>query len=223
MSAETERSKFSTAEELANAISHFLGFLLSIVALVLMVHKSIRFGDNVHIITSAVFGTSMIALYLSSSLTHILRQGRAKNFFFSMDKITVYLLIAGTYTPLALLAVGGVLGWTIFGIEWACAITGTILILRKPVNFEKGVNLFFVISYAVMGWLILIAIVPLIKSMPLTGWLFILIGGAFYTVGIFFYKKGKFRHHHLVWHLLVMLGTAAHFISIFYFILPGTL
>ena len=223
MSASTERSKFSSSEELANAISHFLGFLLSIVALVLMIRKSIRFGDNVHIITAAVFGTSMIALYLSSSLTHILKQGRLKNFFFSMDKITIYFLIAGTYTPLFLVSIGGALGWTIFGIEWAGALAGTFLIIRKPVNFEKGVNLFFVISYAVMGWLVLIAIVPVINALPLSGWLFILLGGAFYTIGIFFYKKGKFLYHHLVWHVLVMMGTASHFITIFYFILPRTL
>ncbi len=220
MTAITERSKFTSGEELANAISHFIGFLLSIAALVLMLYKSIHFGNNVHVITVAVFGSSMIALYISSALTHFLKQGRLKNFFFSMDKITIYLLIAGTYTPLALVAIGGALGWVIFGIEWACAITGTILILRKPVNFEKGVNLFFVISYAVMGWLFIIAIVPVTQNMSLWGWLMILIGGAFYTIGIFFYKKGKFRYHHLVWHLLVMMGTAAHFISIFWFVLP---
>lgn len=223
MTAGSEKSKFSNKEELANAISHFLGFLLSIAALALMVHKSINFGDKVHIITASVFGSSMIVLYLSSSLTHILKQGRIKNFFFTMDRITIYFLIAGTYTPIILLAIGGSLGWTIFGIEWAGALAGTFLIIRKPGNFEKGVNLFFVISYAVMGWLILIAIVPLINALPLAGWLFILIGGAFYTIGIFFYKKGKFLYHHLVWHIFVIMGTAAHFISIFYYILPSTL
>jgi hemolysin III len=220
MTAITERSKFSAKEELANAISHFIGFLLSIAALVFMLYRSIHFGEYVHIITVAVFGSSMIALYISSALTHFLKQGRLKNFFFSMDRITIYLLIAGTYTPLALVAIGGALGWVIFGIEWACAIAGIILILRKPVNFERGVNLFFVISYAVMGWLFIIAIVPVVKNLSLWGWLMILIGGAFYTIGIFFYKKGRFKFHHLVWHLLVMMGTAAHFISVFCFVLP---
>ncbi len=186
-----------------------------------MLHKTIVHGEAIHTITAAVFGCSMLILYLSSSMTHILKQGKIKNFFFSMDKIAVYFLIAGTYTPLALVTIGGPLGWTIFGIEWGCALIGTFLILNKPVNFEKGVNLFFVISYAVMGWLILIAIVPVINSMPLLGWLLILIGGAFYTIGIFFYKKGKFLHHHLVWHLLVILGTTAHFITIFYYVFPG--
>ncbi len=221
MSTSTERSKFSNAEERANAISHFLAFLLSIAALVLMLHKTIVFGDRVQIISTAVFGSTMIALYISSSLTHFLKQGRIKNFFFSMDRITIYFLIAGTYTPIALVAIGGALGWTIFGIEWTGALLGTFLILKKPVNFEKGVNLFFVISYAVMGWLLLIAIVPLINTLPLWGWLFILMGGAFYTIGIFFYQKGKFLYHHLVWHILVMMGTAAHFLSIYYFVLQG--
>ena len=163
----------------------------------------------------------MIVLYISSTMTHILKQGRSKNFFFTLDRIAIYLLIAGTYTPLALLTIGGAFGWTIFGIEWGCALLGTILILRKQDNFEKGVKLFFVISYAVMGWLFLIAIVPVINALPLMGWLFILIGGAFYTIGIFFYKKGKFPYHHLVWHLFVILGTIAHFITIYFFVLPG--
>lgn len=220
MTTVIEKSKFSKEEELANAASHFLGFLLSAVALVLMVHKSIISGEKLHTITVAIFGTSMIALYMSSALTHFLKQGRIKNFFFSMDRITIYFLIAGTYTPLTLIAIGGTLGWTIFGIEWTGAIIGIFLILRKPVKFEKGVNLFFIISYAVMGWIILIAIVPVINSLPLWGWLLILIGGAFYTIGIFFYQKGKFRYHHLVWHLLVMMGTASHFFSIFCFVLP---
>ena len=118
------------------------------------------------------------ALHLFNTDTS-LKQGRVRDFFFTLDRIAIYLLIAGTYTPLALVAIGGVLGWTIFGIEWGCALLGTVLILRKPDNFEKGVNLFFVISYAVMGWLVLIAIVPLINILPLMGWLLILIGGSF--------------------------------------------
>lgn len=206
---------------MGNALSHFLGFLLSIVALILLLSRSLNHEDKLHSVSVTVFGISMISLYLSSSLTHYLKQGRFKDFFFSMDKITIYFLIAGTYTPFALCAIGGALGWTIFALEWAGVIAGTFLIIRKPVNFEKGVNLFYVISYAVMGWLILIAIVPVIRIMPAPGWLLILIGGLFYTVGIFFYKLGKFPYHHLVWHILVMLGTTAHFFSVYYYVLPG--
>ena len=162
----------------------------------------------------------MIILYLSSTMTHYLEQGKLKNFFFSLDKIAIYLLIAGTYTPLALVLLGGPLGWTIFGIEWACAIAGSVMVLARPVNFEKGVNTISVAIYAAMGWLIIIAIVPVIQTMATPGWILILLGGIFYTVGIYFYKKCTFRYHHLVWHLFVIAGNAAHFFAIYLYILP---
>ncbi len=220
MSEYTEISRFSKREEMANTISHFTGFLLAIAALILMLHKSLKQGEAIHFISTAIFGITMMILYLSSSLTHFLKQGKAKNFFFTIDKIAIYLLIAGTYTPFALVTIQGALGWSIFGIEWLSALVGTILILRNPVNFEKGVNLIAVISYALMGWLIVIAMIPIIKTMPTMGWLLILLGGMFYTIGIFFYKKGKFRYNHLVWHLFVMAGSTAHFLSIYLFVLP---
>jgi hemolysin III len=221
MSTYTEISRFSNREEMANAISHFSGALLSVVALILMLIKSIQFGDNLHIVSSAIFGSSMIILYMSSTLTHYLEQGKVKNFFFSMDKIAIYLLIAGTYTPLALIALAGPLGWTIFGIEWAIAIAGSVIVLRKPVSFEKGVNAISVITYVVMGWLILIAIVPLIRRMPTGGWILVLAGGALYSLGVYFYKGCHFRYQHLVWHLFVIAGNAAHFLAIYLYVLPG--
>jgi hemolysin III len=221
MSTYTEISRFSKKEEMANAISHFSGAILSVVALILMLIKSIQFGDTLHIVSSAVFGSSMIILYMSSTMTHYLEQGRVKNFFFSMDKIAIYLLIAGTYTPLALIALAGPLGWTIFGIEWAIAVAGSVIVLRKPVSFETGVNAISVITYVVMGWLILIAIVPLIRMMPTEGWVLVLVGGALYSLGVYFYKRCHFRQHHLVWHLFVIAGNAAHFLAIYLYVLPG--
>jgi hemolysin III len=221
MSTYTEISRFSKREEMANAISHFSGALLSVFALILMLIKSVQFGDNLHIVSSAIFGSSMIILYMSSTLTHYLEQGKIKNFFFSMDKIAIYLLIAGTYTPLALIALAGPLGWTIFGIEWAVAIAGSIMVLREPVNFEKGVKTISVITYAAMGWLIIIVIVPLIRTMPTGGWILVLVGGLLYSIGIYFYKKCSFRYHHLVWHLFVIAGNAAHFLAIYLYVIPG--
>mgnify|MGYP005855152329 CR=1 FL=1 len=220
MSTVTEISRFSQKEEMANAISHFIGALLSVVALVMMLVQSVRYGNALHIVSSAVFGSSMIILYLSSTMTHYLEQGKLKNFFFSMDKIAIYLLIAGTYTPLALVALAGPLGWTIFSIEWAAAIGGSVMVLHNPVSFEKGVKTISVITYAVMGWLILIAIVPVIRIMPTWGWMLVLIGGALYTIGIYFYKNRIFRYHHLVWHLFVIAGNAAHFLAIYLYVLP---
>ena len=215
------KDKFSRGEELANAISHFAGALFGVVALVLLIHHSLSRGNGWHLISTSVFGATMIALYLSSTLTHILPAGRAKDWFFNVDRIAIYFLIAGTYTPIALVTLNGPLGWTIFGIEWGLALVGTFLILTRPGEFNKGVNTFYVVSYAVMGWLLLIAIGPIFRSLPLMGALWILIGGLCYTIGLAFYNTIKFPYHHLVWHLWVLAGTISHFFAIFFYIIPG--
>ena len=212
--------KFSRGEELANAISHFSGALLAVAGLVLMLHFSIVKGNGWHVVSTSVFGASMIVLYLSSAMTHILPMGRAKDWFFNFDRIAIYLLIAGSYTPIALITLNGPLGWIIFGIEWGLALLGTIMILSRPGDFNTGVSTFYVVSYAVMGWLILIAIVPVMNTLPLMGTLWILIGGVCYTLGILFFKVIKFPYHHLVWHILVLAGTMSHFFAIFFYMIP---
>lgn len=212
--------KFSRGEELANAISHFSGALLAVAGLVLMVHFSIVNGNAWHVVSTSVFGASMIVLYFSSTMTHILPMGRAKDRFFNFDRIAIYLLIAGTYTPIALITLNGPMGWIIFGIEWGLALVGTIMILSRPGDFNTGVSTFYVVSYAVMGWLILIAIVPVMNILPLMGTIWILIGGLCYTLGILFFKVIKFPYHHLVWHLLVLSGTISHFFAVFFYMIP---
>jgi hemolysin III len=215
-----QQMKFSRREELANAISHFSGALFSVAALVLMLHVSSLRGNGWHVVSTAIFGTSMLVLYLSSTMTHILPMGRAKDLFFNIDRIAIYLLIAGTYTPVALVVLHGPLGWVIFGIEWGLALAGTMMILLRPGDYNTGVSTFYVISYAVMGWLILIAIAPVVRILPLMGTLWILIGGACYTLGILFFKVLKFPYHHLVWHLLVLAGSISHFFAVFYHMIP---
>ncbi len=212
-------TKFSRTEELANAISHLSGALLAVVALVLMVYQSSLHGTTMHVVTTSVFGATLIILYLSSTLTHILPIGKLKDLFFNFDRIAIYLLIAGTYTPLVLV-IDGPLGWVIFGVEWGFALVGTILILSKPGDFNTGVNTFYVISYAVMGWIILIAIVPIINNLPVMGWVWILVGGGCYSLGIVFFKLMKFPFHHLVWHLLVLAGSISHFLAVFFYVIP---
>jgi len=215
-----KNNKFSRGEELANAISHLVGALLAAAGLVLMVHFSIVNGNGWHVVSTSVFGASMIVLYLSSTLTHILPMGKAKDLFFNIDRIAIYILIAGTYTPIALLTLHGPMGWVIFGIEWGLAIVGTVMILSRPGDYKTGVNTFYVVSYAVMGWLILIAIVPVINTLPLMGTLWILIGGVCYSLGILFFKVIKFPYHHLVWHMLVLAGTISHFFAVFFYMIP---
>jgi hemolysin III len=216
-------SRYTRGEELANALSHLAGTLLAIAGLVLLVVKSAKSGTAWHIVSSAIFGTTMVILYFSSTMTHWLKPGKAKEVFFTLDQIAIFLLIAGTYTPLTLIALHGPLGWVIFGLEWGLAALGITLKLYKPTEFNKGVNLFNILLYASMGWMILIAIVPTFRNIPSMGVIWILIGGLLYTIGIFFYRKARFRQHHLVWHLLVLAGTASHFFAIYYYILPLTL
>lgn len=212
--------KFTRGEELANAISHFSGALLSIAALVLMVHFSVLHGNAWHVVSTSIFGATMIVLYFSSTMTHILPMGKTKDLFFNLDRIAIYLLIAGTYTPVALLTLNGPLGWVIFGIEWGLALVGTLMVLFRPGDYNTGVSTFYVISYAVMGWLILIAIVPIMNILPLMGTIWILLGGVCYTIGILFFKVIKFPYHHLLWHIMVLAGTISHFFAVFYYMIP---
>ncbi len=214
-----ENIKFSRGEELANAISHFIGALLAVAGLVLMVRLAVANGNAWHVVSTSVFGASMIVLYFSSTMTHILPMGRTKDRFFNFDRIAIYFLIAGTYTPIALIPLNGPLGWVIFGIEWGLALLGTFMILIKPGDYNTGVSTFYVVSYAVMGWLFLIAI-PALDNIPLMGRLWILIGGVCYSIGILFFKFIKFPYHHLVWHILVLAGTISHFFAVYFYMIP---
>jgi hemolysin III len=220
MELTTNKGRFSDKEDLANALSHSIGAFLSVAALVLMVvYSSIR-GNAWHIISSSVFGFSMVFLYTSSSIAHWLPAGKRKDAFFTLDQLAIFILIAGTYTPLSLVALNGALGWVIFGIEWGLAIVGIIRLLTRKNNFESGVGLIDILIYVVMGWLVVTVSGAVLKTVPLMGFIWIIIGGMFYTLGILFFKVAKFRFHHLIWHLLVIGGTASHFIAIFYYILP---
>lgn len=212
--------KFTKAEELANGLSHLAGAMLSSAALALMISYSARYGTAIHVVTTTIFGATMIFLYFSSTMTHLLPAGGLKDLFFNVDRIAIYLLIAGTYTPLSLVTLGGALGWVIFGLEWGLALVGTVLILTRPGDYRTGVNTYYVVSYAVMGWLILGAVVPVINALPFMGWFWILLGGLCYTLGIVFFKIFRFPYHHLVWHLLVMAGSICHFFVVFFYVIP---
>jgi len=213
-------SRFTQKEEQANAISHLAGVILSILALIFMLKLSIKEGTVWHVISSSVYGITLILLYLSSTFTHWLKHGKLKETFFTFDQIAIFFLIAGTYTPMALIALHGTTGWIIFGLEWGLAISGSLYRILKPRKYNTGVNLLFILLYVIMGYLFVVVVYPLYHSMGLTGILWILTGGVFYSGGIFFYKKGKFKYHHLVWHLMVLAGSISHFIAIYFYVLP---
>ncbi len=148
--------RFSRQEEIANFISHFVGAILAGIMLTLMVVASAFNGSAWHIVTTSIFGTSMVILYFSSAVAHGLPAGKSKQSFFIIDQVAIFLLIAGTYTPLALIALHGAFGWVLFGVQWAMAIAGILLKVIKPNRVEAGVDFLGVAIYAIMGWMLLI-------------------------------------------------------------------
>lgn len=205
-----ESSIFSKREEIANAITHGIGALLAISALVLLVVFAALQGSAWHISSFSIFGASLVVLYVMSTLYHSLTHLKAKKLFRKFDHMSIFLLIAGTYTPFCLTALRGWLGWTIFGIIWCCAITGIVL---KAFYTGKGES-FSTFLYLVMGWMIIFFIKPVYSNMSSQGFLFLLIGGAFYTLGAFFFVKDRIPYYHSLWHLFVLGGSIFHFFAV---------
>jgi len=219
--SKTAIARFTKGEEIANAISHGLGWVFSIVATVLLVVTASRHGKAIGIVSAAVFGASMINLYMSSTMNHSLRFGtKAKDFFHNYDQIAIYLLIAGSYTPIALVGIQGQWGWTMFGLEWGLALIGLIVKLFLPNRFEKGVNIVTVASFILMGWMLLFFLIPLSNNLSSTGMWLLLSGGFAYTFGVIFFKlEGKLPYAHLIWHIFVIGGTVCHWCLIQFCIL----
>ena len=211
--------KFTFGEELANAISHIAGAALSAAGLILLVIYAAKHGNGINILSAAIFGTSMILMYTFSGLMHWLPVSKTKSLFRKFDQIGIFLLIAGTYTPFALVAIKGAMGWWIFGIEWGLAIAGIIYRSLTKEDIEKNVGAFYLIIYIVMGWIIIIDIKHLYQVIGKEGFLLLLAGGLFYTLGVIFFKMHKVKYHHLVWHIFVILGTLLHFFAIRFFVL----
>jgi hemolysin III len=216
-----ESRVYKQSEETANAISHLAGAAMAAAAMVLMIVFSALHGSTMLIVTTSIYGATLFILYFASGMAHALKEGKAKYTFFIFDRISIFLLIAGTYTPLSLVVLKGALGWVIFGLEWGMALAGIILTFTSVGKSVYKVNYIFIALYAAMGWLMVIAIVPVFQSMHLAGFLWILSGGLCYTFGILFYAKARFPYHHLVWHLFVIAGSLSHFLAIFFYVIPS--
>lgn len=213
------KQRFTKAEELANAISHGIGLFMAIASTsVIVIFAALR-GDAWMITSSSVFGASLILLYFSSTMNHSLTHGKAKDFFHNFDQIAIYLLIAGTYTPIALSIIRHDWGWLMFGMEWGLALSGLLVKIFIPNKFEKGVNIFVIISYVIMGWLLLLFCIPLLNNLSTLGFALILLGGFFYSFGILFFNMKNLKFSHLIWHLMVIVGSICHWLAIFLFIL----
>ena len=210
-------SSESLSERLFNTITHGIGSVLSIVALVLMVVYASYNSDAWSIVGVSIFGSTLILLYMSSTLYHAFSNGRVKQIFKTLDQSFIYLLIAGTYTPVLLITLRNTLGWTVFGLVWAMAIGG---ITHRIFFFDKLKKLSLV-SYIVMGWLSLIVFKSLLNAAPAELVVWLLIGGAFYTGGIIFYSWEKLPFNHAIWHLFVLGGSFSHFIGIYIYLIPS--
>ncbi len=197
-------------EEIANSVSHGLALLAAIVAVPFLIAAAIRFGAA-SVVGASVFAATMVLLYLTSTLYHALPAGRAKRVFLKLDHGAIYIFIAGSYTPFALGVLGGPWGWTLFGAVWSLAAVGATLKAFDRLShpwWSTGL-------YLVMGWLVLIAVVPLVERVPTPGVALLVAGGAAYTAGVvFFLLDSRLRYAHAVWHGFVVAGTGFHFFAV---------
>lgn len=200
----------SLGEEIANSVSHGVGFLAAVIVSPILIFSAVKHGGAATIVGAGIFSFSMILLYIVSTLYHSLARNKAKRVFQILDHVIIFLLIAGTYTPFTLGVLRGTLGWTLFGLVWGLALAGILLQCIEGKNHRK----FSMVLYLVMGWLIIIAVKPLLLNMPFWGLFWLVAGGIAYTAGIGFYAAKKIRYAHFVWHLFVVLGTSCHFIAV---------
>ncbi|MCG7410254.1 hemolysin III family protein [Paenibacillus sp. ACRRX] len=201
---------YSRGEEIANAITHGIGVVMSIAALTLLIVFAALYGGPIHVVSFTIYGVTMLLLYTASTLVHSFPEGKVKDLFETFDHSSIYLFIAGTYTPLVLIALPPKLGWTLFGIVWGIAVGGVIF----KAFFTKKFLFASTALYIVMGWIIVLAWGPLVATMPALGLKMLITGGILYTVGTIFYVWRGFPFHHMIWHLFVLAGSLAHFFSV---------
>ncbi|PLW98264.1 MAG: hemolysin D [Marinilabiliales bacterium] len=203
-------------EEFVNVISHAIGFLLSVAALSLMVIFASLDGNVWHIVGVSIFGASLVVLYLASTLFHWSVRPAVRKYLNVFDHSAIYVLIAGTYTPFLLVTLNGPWGWSLFGVIWGLAVAGVVFKMFFTGKYDK----LSLIIYVLMGWLILIAIVPLIQNLSMMGLLWLLIGGISYSIGAVFYLLNKLPFNHAIFHFWVLGGSICHFFAVFWYVIP---
>lgn len=198
-----------------NSISHLVGAVLALAGAVVLVVVASQGGDTRRIVSFSIYGTTLFLLYLISTIYHGLPTGRAKHVFRVLDHQAIYLLIAGSYTPFTLVTLDGIVGWWLFGAIWGMAVLGLVLDALP----RRGARVVPFIIYFVMGWLIVLAIDPLLAALPRTGFIWLLTGGLLYTSGIVFYALDRrYPWMHGVWHLFVLAGSISHYVAILVYV-----
>lgn len=204
------KNRYTLGEEIFNSISHGAGTLLALGGTAVLIVLSAIYSDAWAVVSTAIYGASLIILYTMSTLYHAITDETAKKFFRIMDHNTIFFLIAGTYTPITLAVMGGALGWTLFGIVWGAAAVGIVFNSIDLEKFSKP----SIVCYILMGWVVIFAIKPLIEATSPFFLTFLLLGGIFYTLGIIFYAIKKIKYFHSVWHLFTVAGSAFHYFAI---------
>ncbi|WP_457618235.1 PAQR family membrane homeostasis protein TrhA [Lutibacter sp.] len=207
---------YEPKEEKFNVISHAIGLILSVIALVLLVVYSSLKGNAWHIVSFSIYGVSLIVLYSASTFYHYVQNPKLRYKLNIFDHSAIYILIAGTYTPFTLVVLKGWVGWTIFGVSWGLALAGIVLKLFFTGKYDK-ISTF---AYVLMGWVVIFAIKPLVQNLPFEGLMWLLAGGIFYTVGAVLYSIKNLKYNHAIFHIFVLLGSFAHFIAVFFYVLP---
>ncbi len=206
---------YNKTEEKINVITHAFGLLLSVIALIFLIIKSYNYGNTWHMISFAIFGISLIVLYTASTVYHNSKELKLRTKLNIFDHASIYILIAGTYTPFTLVTLHGKIGWWLFGITWFLAITGVILKLFFTGRYDKLSTL----MYVFMGWLIVFAIKSLIQNLPIEGIWWLFAGGIAYTLGAILYSFDKIKFNHAIFHVFVLIGSFCHFISVYFYVL----
>lgn len=209
-----KKTTYNVAEEIANAITHGIGFLLSIPALVCLIVVAASRGSAIEIVSFTIFGISLMTLYFCSTMLHSLRPSKTRYVFNILDHAAIYLLIAGGYTPYALISLGGALGWSLFGVIWGMALLGIVY----KVFFLEKFRIVSTIVYVVMGWGIVFAMKPLYYAITGDGVLLLIIGGLIFTIGAVIYSFPKLKFGHAIWHLFVLAGTGFMYFSVLLYV-----
>ena len=213
---ETHASERLSVEEVVNCATHGFGLALSVAGFAALVLLARAYGDAWHLLGGGVYGASLVALYLASTLYHAARTPRSKRLLQVLDHCGIYLLIAGTYTPFTLVTLRGPWGWTLFGLVWGLALAGILF----RVIFGTRYRAVAVVSYVMLGWLCVVAVKPILELVPLGALAWIAAGGLAYTAGVFFFAAKRIPHHHAIWHVFVLGGSICHYVAVLLYVLP---
>lgn len=208
---------YSLGEEVAHAVTHGVGAFAAIAGLTILVAKAALYGSAVHVVAASVFGAALVLMYAASTLFHSIPLPRSKQVLRIIDHCCIYILIAGSYTPFTLVTLRGAWGWSLFALVWGLAAVGIVFKIFTTGRFEK----LSLAIYLGMGWCALVAVKPLLATLPTGGLWLLLAGGLAYSLGVIFYVWERLPYHHAIWHLFVLAGSVLHYFAILFYVLPS--